>query len=186
MARTPTRTALRDEPEARVPERKMDDGQIRNRKGEVVSLQIKGDEDPFDFKSKGIREPDGWTYEWKVKTIYNWEHMQHQVNLARNGWEPVPADRHDGLYMPKGYKGNIEYGGQVLMERDARLTAQARQLERRSANRQLMDSKNLAAGVKSGITDFDHPEAQRRSGVKSERMPVLNEAMQSNAYTVDE
>lgn len=187
MARTPTRTALRDEPEARVPERKMDDGQIRNRKGEIVSLQIKGDEDPFDFRKKGVVEPDGWTYEWKVKTVHNWEHIQHQVNLARNGWEPVPADRHDGLYMPKGHKGNIEYGGQVLMERDARLTAQARQVDQRKARTQLQNSRNLADGVrKSDMADFDSDSARKKSGVRSDRMPILNEAMQGNAYTVDE
>jgi len=187
MARTPTRTATREEPAARVPERKMDDGQIRNRKGEIVSLQIKGDEDPFDFKAKGIREPDGWTYEWKVKSVYGWEHTSHQVGMARNGWEPVPAERHDGIYTPLGYKGHIEYGGQILMERDARLTAQSRAMERRAANQQLQNSHNLRNGVKkSEMADFDSDAAVRKSFARADRMPVLNEAMQSNAYTVEE
>lgn len=186
MARTPTRTALREEPEARVPERKMDDGKIRNRKGEVVSLQIKGDEDPFDFKARGIKPDEGWTYEWKVKSIYNWEHTQHQVMLSRNGWEPVPASRHDGLYMPKGHQGPIEYGGQILMERDARLTAQSRAYDKRAADAAVLQSRRMAGQINSSMVDFDHPEARRATGVRTDRMPVLNEAMQSNAYSVDD
>ena len=185
MARTPSRQ-LRDEPEARMQQRSTGAAPILNRKGEVVSLQIKGDEDPFDFKARGIKAPDGWTYEWKVKTIYNWDHIQHQVNLARNGWEAVPAERHDGLYMPKGHQGPIEYGGQILMERDARLTAQARAIDKRAADAAVMQSRRMAGQVSSSMADFDHPEARRATGVRTERMPVINETMQTNAYSVDD
>jgi hypothetical protein len=89
--------------------------------------------------------------------------------------------------MPKGYKGNIEYGGQVLMERDARLTAQSRAIDKRAANTALNTSKQIAGLMPaSNIADMSHPEAIRKTGVRSERLPVVNETMQSNAYTVDD
>jgi hypothetical protein len=34
----------------------------------------------------------------------------------RNGWRPVPASRHDGLFMPPGHQGAIELEGQRLYE----------------------------------------------------------------------
>lgn len=81
--------------------------------------------------------PDGWTYEWKMKTVLNAEDPAHQVALARAGWLPVPASRHPEM-MPYGYKGTeITRKGMVLMERPSEITDEVRQLEYRRARLQV-------------------------------------------------
>jgi len=176
-------TAGRSEPESRMPER--DPNVILNRSGQPVTLRLRGDEDKFDLHRMGIRAPEGWTYEWKTKTVKNWEWTEHQVDLAQNGWEPVPASRHDGLCMPRGHVGNIERGGQILMERDARLTAMARKSEKRAANEPVQNSRNMAGMMgRNDMTDFDNPLARGATGVKIERQARLPEA--NYQYTVDE
>ena len=70
--------------------------------------------------------PEGWSYEWKVRTVLGAEDPAHQVALARKGWEIVPASRHPEL-MPMGYKGvEITRKGMVLMERPLEITEEAR------------------------------------------------------------
>jgi hypothetical protein len=77
--------------------------------------------------------PAGWDYQWKTRTIYNQEDPSYQVELIRNGWEPVPLDRHPEM-MPRGWSGKtIEIGGLVLMERPKVLTDEARLRENRAA-----------------------------------------------------
>lgn len=183
------RTVTRDAPEDRTPDRAPErDNVIRNRAGQPVSLKFNGNEDLFAFDRSII--PDGWDYQWKVKTVKNWEWVEHQVTLAANGWEPVPADRHDGVFMPRGYKGNIERGGQILMERDIRLTMQARQAERREANTQLNMSRSMAGLLErsmpggSAILDYEHPAARGATGVKVERQARTNDA--NYRYQIDE
>ena len=183
------RTVTRDAPEDRTPDRAPErDNVIRNRRGEPVSLKFNGNEDLFAFDRSII--PDGWDYQWKVKTVKNWEWVEHQVTLASNGWEPVPAERHDGVFMPRGAKGNIERGGQILMERDMRLTMQARRAERQEANSQLNMSRSMAGLMErsmpggSGILDYEHPAARGASGVKVERQARTNDA--NYRYQIDE
>ena len=77
--------------------------------------------------------PDGWDYQFKRRTVYNQEDPAYQVELARNGWEPVPLSRHPEM-MPKGWTGNtIEVEGLVLMERPMVFTQEARRREQLTA-----------------------------------------------------
>jgi len=81
--------------------------------------------------------PDGWSYEWKRKSILGQEDPSYQVQLERMGWEPVPASRHPS-YMPDGNKyATIERDGMVLMERPMELTQEARMIELRKARQQV-------------------------------------------------
>lgn len=85
--------------------------------------------------------PDGWSYEWKTRTILGAEDPAHQVALARKGWESVPASRHPEL-MPMGYKGaEITRKGMVLMERPLEITQDARNAELRKARMQMRDKE---------------------------------------------
>lgn len=157
---------------------------IRNRAGEPVFLQASsGDTDVFAFDLSII--PDGWDYKWlRIETLGQPD-IQNQVEAAGQGWEPVPADRHDGMFMSKGYKGNIERRGMRLVERDIRITQQKRAEERRKAQAQLFQSRALAGMMpSSSITDFNHAGAQRNTGVKIERSPTLPDRKYS--YSVDE
>lgn len=180
----PARTATRAEPEARTPDRSLHDrGPILSRSGQPVALRITGDMDPFHIPPEIV--PDGWTYEWKTKSIYNWEHVQHQVQLGMNGWEPVMAEKHDGMFMPKGYKGPVERGGLVLMERDDRLTAQSRAIDRRKALDPVVNSRQMAGLMApSAIVDFSHDGARRNTGVRVDRAPVVESGKYQ--YAIDE
>lgn len=184
------RTVGREDPEPRVESRTEDrapirDNVIRNRAGQPVSLKLTGDEDKFDLERMGIIPPPGWDYQWKRKSIKGFEDSQHQVELAQNGWEAVPASRHDGLCMPKGYEGNIERGGLILMERDMRLTVLARQIEKRTADRTVAESRQMAGLMPpSSIADFDHPGTRGKSGVSISRERTIGSS--NYQYSVDE
>jgi hypothetical protein len=94
--------------------------------------------------------PDGWTYEWKTKTILGAEDPAHQVKLARDGWEAVPASRHPEM-MPAGYKGvEITRKGMVLMERPAEITEEVRQIELRRARLQVRAKEEQLSAAPAG------------------------------------
>lgn len=94
--------------------------------------------------------PDGWTYEWKTKTILGAEDPAHQVKLARDGWEAVPASRHPEM-MPAGYKGTeITRKGMVLMERPAEITEEVRQIELRRARLQVRAKEEQLSAAPAG------------------------------------
>ena len=97
--------------------------------------------------------PEGWSYEWKVRTVLGAEDPAHQVALARKGWEIVPASRHPEL-MPMGYKGvEITRKGMVLMERPLEITEEARKVEYRKARMQMRDKEAQLTQAKGG--EFD-------------------------------
>ena len=97
--------------------------------------------------------PDGWSYEWKTRTILGAEDPAHQVALARKGWESVPASRHPEL-MPMGYTGaEITRKGMVLMERPLEITQEARNAELRKARTQMRDKEAQLNQAKDG--EFD-------------------------------
>jgi hypothetical protein len=94
--------------------------------------------------------PDGWTYEWKTKTVLGAEDPAHQVKLARDGWEAVPASRHPEM-MPAGYTGvEITRKGMVLMERPAEITEEVRRIEARRARLQVKAKEEQLSAAPSG------------------------------------
>lgn len=90
----------------------------------------------------------------------------HRVGYEKNGWRAVTTDmfggRFDGMFMPKGSKGEIITGGQVLMERPLELTLEARAEERQAAQQARgIQEKRLLAGQLDGVTlDTQHPTAR--------------------------
>lgn len=166
-------------------------GPIRKRSGDVIDggLRFTGSEDKFAFDRSII--PAGWDYQWKAAMVKNVPNTQHMTELEANHWEPVPAERHDGVFMPRGYKGNIERGGQILMERDIRLTMQARAIERREADEPVKRSRQMAGlmanslpSAAAGVVDFGHGAAQGATGVRIERSQVPQNS--SYQYTIEE
>src|SRR5262245_42749559 len=61
--------------------------------------------------------PDGMDYLWVTDSILGQPWPQRRARFERRGWRPVPSSRHDGMFMPKGYVGEINVDGLVLMER---------------------------------------------------------------------
>ena len=97
--------------------------------------------------------PDGWTYEWKRYTVLGAQYPQYQIELARGGWEAVPAERHRQL-VPTSWTGHsIEREGLILMERPMQIQQMVNDREKRKAG-QLVQAKE--AQLKGGPeTAFD-------------------------------
>jgi hypothetical protein len=112
-----------------------------------------GDDGNDDFFIELGIIPDGWSYEWKTRTVLGAEDPAHQVALARRGWESVPASRHPEL-MPMGYKGvEITRKGMVLMERPMEITQEAKDATLRRARMQMRDKEAQLQQAKGG--EFD-------------------------------
>lgn len=95
------------------------------------------DEGTDDFFVEPEKIPEGWTYEWKRWTIYNQEDPSYQVQLRRQGWEPVPAERHPEM-MPVGSKEPfIIRKGMMLQERPTVITQEVRGIDHRRAKEQV-------------------------------------------------
>ena len=117
--------------------------------------------------------PDGWSYEWKTRTILGAEDPAHQVALARKGWEIVPASRHPEL-MPMGYQGvEITRKGMVLMERPLEITQEARDALLRKARVQMRDKEAQLTNAKSGEFDRTNKgDPLVKINKKYEAMPI--------------
>ena len=83
--------------------------------------------------------PDGWSYQWIAVAVHG-KNMNNNAMLA-NGWEAVPAKRHDGLFMGKGHDGPIIVEDQMLCERRIELTLEAR-AEEVAAAKALIKTQN--------------------------------------------
>jgi hypothetical protein len=104
-----------------------------------VRKRVRQGNDRYAFDKSII--PDGWVYQWKRHTVLGQEDHAYQAELAQVGFTPVPAERHEGVFLPVGYKGSIIIGGQILMERPVELEREARMEDRDRANAQVRGSR---------------------------------------------
>lgn len=116
------------------------------RKGQTVTRTRKGGIDQYHIDPSIV--PDGWEYQWNaVSVIGNTDIVRSSVlQMESNGWEPVPAERHDGVFLAKGKKGEIVVGGLRLEERPKILCDEARAEDLRNA-RQLISDRNESLKV---------------------------------------
>ena len=124
--------------------------------------------DKFFIDPKDV--PDGWSYEWKMKTVLGAENPAYQVNLARRGWEAVPASRHPS-YMPEGSKGVIERDGMILMERPLELTDESRRHEYKKARDQVRQKEEQLTGSRPGEFERSN-KGQPMANVKHSYEPI--------------
>lgn len=117
--------------------------EIRNHIGNL-------DEGTDEFYVPPEEIPDGWTYEWKRKSVFGKEDPAHQVQLARMGWEAVPASRHPSMMPDSGGYNTIERKGMILMERPAEVTQEARIAEMRRARLQVRQKEEQLNSAPSG------------------------------------
>jgi hypothetical protein len=135
------------------------------------------EEGPDDFYINQSDIPDGWSYEWKRKSVWGQEDPSYQVQLARMGWEPVPADRHPSYMPDKGNYTTIERKGMVLMERPKELTDEARAIELKKARNQVRQKEaQLNVAPDAGQFDRDNKGSPLVKVKKSyEAIPIPNE-----------
>jgi hypothetical protein len=169
----------------------------RTREGRALKAAGTGKESPADSKARaeariralrgnpdlidggGERDkywappaPEGWDYQWKLKSVMGQDDIDRIRSIELAGWEPVPLSRHPEL-MPKNWKGEtIEVGGLVLMERPKMFTDEARQEEARAAREAVLTREAQMKDGRAG--DLGRREVQRFSK-SHERIAVPND-----------
>lgn len=109
-------------------------------------------------------QPDGFTYQWKVRTVLGQELPQRQLEQAKTGWEAVPANRHPEL-MPHGWTGSaIEREGLILMERPTVIEDEMKRRERKEARDLVKGNNEKLSGVPDG--QFARVDGEGRPNVK--------------------
>jgi len=119
---------------------------VRGRDGEELSRNQSNAGDPFHVPPEVI--PPGWAYQWVAESVFGDEHvvLSQRMSMDNNGWKPVHAERHDGMFLPRGAKGPIRRGGLILCERPQALQDEARREERRAAD-QLIADRNASVAI---------------------------------------
>jgi hypothetical protein len=160
----------------RAGQREEDPRARAERRAKEIRQHLKGDtSDGADrfFVDPSII-PDGWSYEWKRKTIWGKEDPAHEVELARQGWETVPASRHPQM-MPKGNWQTIERDGMILMERPKVLTDDIHKDNLRKARLQVRAKEAQLNQAPEGTFDRDDPRVKATIKKSFEAMPISDE-----------
>lgn len=123
--------------------------------------------------------PDGQDYLWVTGSIYGQPQPQRLARFQRQGWCPVHASRHDGMFMPKGWDGYIEVDGLILHERSKKISDMAKAHELRKARGQIRaKEQQLIGGSMDGVTlDSQHQSALRSNKINKsyERIDIPEE-----------
>ncbi len=114
--------------------------------------------------------PEGWHYEWKRHTVYGQEDPSYQIQLAREGWTPVPTSRHPEK-MPMGSTSAvILLDGQILMECPLEIVEERRLHANRAARNQVRAKEAQLAGTPDGTLTRDDPRVAPK--IKKAYSPV--------------
>lgn len=126
--------------------------QARGRDGEVLTRRRTQSGDALHIPNEII--PEGWDYQWNNYTVFNEPATASRIAMAENGWRPVPAGRHPGMFMPKDYAqdGPIIRDGMILEERPMELSNEARAEELAKA-RNLVKDQQEQLGLSQKMPD---------------------------------
>ena len=169
-ASAPERPPLRANPKDEDPRERA------RRRAEQIRDHLGGlDEGTDEFYIPESIVPDGWTYEWKRHTIFNQEDPAYTVQLAREGWEPVPVDRcarHRAMMPDNWTKGTIERKGMVLMERPYEITREIRSMDIKKARQQVRVKEQQLAATPDGTLTRDDSRVAPKIKKSYEAMPI--------------
>ncbi len=172
----------------RMQEDRTPDGRnvIRNRAGDVVSLPDHDMSDWSQFSRDII--PPGWDYQWIAEKVFNWDNTQRLTEAFAHHWEPVPMERHPGVFHPdKNAKGPIRSHGQILCERRMELTLEQRRRDKLKADQQVGDAfRRAGMQIPRTITDFNHAGARANTGVSVERQGFATQTEEKYSYKIDD
>jgi len=152
MEQNNLRPSLReDDPRAAATRRA---AELREHSSEIVEPSDKYYIDPASI-------PEGWCYQWCTHTIYGQENPTYQVQLAREGWEPVPASRHPEM-MPLGSTSQtIIRDGMMLMQIPKEIVDERRMAEYRKARMQVRAKEEQLSGAPAGTFERDAPKVKK-------------------------
>lgn len=146
---------------------------VRLRKNQSLNAPLEISRDILEyFGSIGI------DLQWVTNTIALQPAVKERQEFAVNCWEPVTPDMFDGIfdgiYMPKGHKGEIIYDACVLMWRPMELSDEARGEEQHAANlargvqeRQMKTGR--IDGINPDMLNPDHPQARANTRLTKTR-----------------
>lgn len=139
---------------------------VREMDPKYADLMDDDDEDDRLHISKELI-PDGMDYQFVTDSVLGQPFPQRRARFERKGWTPVPAMRHDGMFMPKGHQGEINVDGLILMERPLELSIRARQRNNQRARDQVHAKEaQLTGGDIPGVSlDTHHKSAVRTNKV---------------------
>lgn len=159
----PLRPAMREEdPRAAAAKRA---AELRGHLGDVVEGQD-------DFYVPMDEIPDGWTYEWKRHTTYGQEDPAYQIQLARSGWEAVPASRHPWMMPHNTSSQTILRKGMILMQCPTEIVVERQQAGLRKARLQVRHKEAQIAGTPDGTMTRDDARVRPQIKKSYEAMPV--------------
>lgn len=115
--------------------RKPDDRLLITRNGQTY--EYVGDDETDRLHVPAHMIPQGMVYLWVTDSILGQPMQNWRSRRARTGWNPVPASRHDGLWMPKGHQGEINVDGLVLCEKPIEFVERDRIKDKRNAAEQV-------------------------------------------------
>jgi hypothetical protein len=158
------RSPLREDPRTRAARRA---AELREHRGSM-------DEGTDEFYIPRDIIPDGWDYEWKRKTLLGSEDPAYQVQVARNGWEPVPADRHPEMMPSTGNYTVIERKGMLLMERPKEITDEVRNADLRRARQQVRQKEEQLNSAPDGTLQRKKSDGTSLTNIKKsyESIPI--------------
>lgn len=123
--------------------------------------------------------PEDIDLQWCTASILGQPTPNLLTQFTVNGWEQVTPEmfggRFDGMFMPKGHKGEINVDGCVLMWRPLELTLEAR-AEDLAAARAAVSSQEarIQNNQMDGISfDTQHSSARRAAVLTKERIPSM-------------
>lgn len=142
---------------------------VVGRDGEVLERRMTDHNgDIFDR----VRPPPGWDYQWNSVTHHNKDlaeiHGEMALGFYENGWRPVPASRHPGIWTPPGFEGAIVVRGQRLEERPLSLTLQARAEDVARAKTVLRNETDALRLTQSQLPGANAGRAKSVSGIRME------------------
>lgn len=160
--------------------------EVEGREGVVLSRKHSGNVDPFAIPQHII--PDGWDYQWNTYTVVGQLAVDYQQQMHLNGWRPVPAERHPGIFAADDYKGAVIRGGLRLDERPMALTLEALAEEKDKALAQRRDQN-----AQFGIADrLPYGFAERKFGRDRRAGPGVRNSLEGSddvprpRYQIDE
>jgi len=140
-----------------------DDGRLlitRNGK----TYEYLSDDEPDRLKVPKDEIPHGMVYLWVMVSVLGQDWMQWRNRRMRTGWQPVPAERHDGLFMPKGHKGEINVDGLVLCEKPVEFVERDRIRDKRNAAEQVWVRERAMMSGEAVDVGFDTTSEKGRKG----------------------
>lgn len=145
---------------------KPDDRVMITRNGKTYEYVSDDDNDRLKIDPSLI--PDGMTYLWVTDSILGQPQPQWRARRARTGWTPVPASRHDGMFMPKGFEGEINVDGLVLHEKPLEFVNRDKLKDRRAAAEQVwLRERQMMGGDLQGVGfDTQHKTALQSNKVR--------------------